>query len=96
MPPRVQHFAIFENLVFAITSKMLRIRTGHIKTVCSLDSKLLLISICSIRILNILEVIAKTSFSKSAKCSTLCQDHDGTGETRADSLLKGLETVEFS
>ena len=31
----------------------------HIETVCSLESKVFLISICFIRILNILEVIAK-------------------------------------
>ena len=65
---RVEHF---ENLVFAITSKMLKILTEHIEKVCSLESKLLLISICSIRILNILDVIAKTSFSKIEIWSTL-------------------------
>ena len=63
---RVEHFAIFEKLVFVITSRMLRILTEHIEKVCSLESKLFLISICSVRIFNILEVIAKNT-----KCSTL-------------------------
>ena len=52
---------------------MLRILTGHIERICSLESKLLLISICSVRILNILEVIAKTRFSKFAKNLTLVE-----------------------
>ena len=43
----------------------------HIVTKNSLDSKLHIDSICSIRILNILKVTAKTDFSKIAKCSTL-------------------------
>ena len=59
---RVEHFAIF-----AITFKILRILTEHKEKVCSLDSKLFLIYICSMRILNILEVIAKTRFSKKKK-----------------------------
>ena len=68
---RVSHFAIFENLVFAITSRMLRILMEHIKTICSLESKLLLMTVRSIRILNILEITAKMSFSKITKCSSL-------------------------
>ena len=39
----------------------------HIDRVCSLDSKLFLISICSIRTLNILEVIVKMRFFKNRK-----------------------------
>ena len=58
-------------LVLTITSRILRILMEHIEMKNSLDSKLQLLSICSVRILNILEVIAKTSFSKIAKCSTL-------------------------
>ena len=50
---------------------MLRILTEYIEMVCSLESKLFLVFICSIRITNILEVIIKTNFSKIAKCSTL-------------------------
>ena len=46
---------------------MLRIRTEDIEKNCSLESKVFLISICSIRILNIFEVIAKKGFSKIAK-----------------------------
>ena len=53
---RVEHFAI--------TPRILRILMEHIEIKNSLDSKLQTFSICSIRILNILEVIAKTSFSK--------------------------------
>ena len=42
------------------------------KKICSLGSKQHLTTICSIRILNILEVIAKKQgFSKIEKCSTL-------------------------
>ena len=68
---RVEHFATFEKLVFAITYKISRILMEHIESICSLESGLIFMSICSIRILNILEVIAKMSFSKIAKCSTL-------------------------
>ena len=63
-----EYFAIFKKLVFAITSRMLRIQMEHIENVCSLGSKLFLSSKRSI-----LEVIAKTSFSKIGKCSTLLQ-----------------------
>ena len=45
-----------------ITSRILRILVEHINSICSLESKLFLISICSIRTLGIFEVIAKTSF----------------------------------
>ena len=38
---RVEHFAIYENLVFAITSKNLKILTEHIEKACKLESKLL-------------------------------------------------------
>ena len=51
----------------------LRILMENIYKTCSLASKLCLITICSIRILNILEVIVKTVFSKIAKCSTQVQ-----------------------
>ena len=57
---RVEHYAIF-----AITSKIVRITMEGIEMKNSLESKLLIDSIYSITILNILEV--KTSFSK---CST--------------------------
>ena len=39
-----------------------------------LDSKLQTFAICSVKILNILEVIAKARFSKITKCSTLILD----------------------
>ena len=57
---RVEHFAIFEALVFIITSRIPRILMEHIKNICSLESELFLIStcICLYRTLNILEVIA--------------------------------------
>ena len=42
---RVEHFAIFDNLVFAITSKILKILTDNIGKVCSLKFNLYLISI---------------------------------------------------
>ena len=66
----------------------------YIETVCSLESKLFLISIYSIRILNILEVIAKMSFSKIAKCSTLVFNREQScntfisGEFQAESCLR--------
>ena len=46
----------------------------YIETKNSLDSKLQTFCIFSIRILNILEAITKTSFSKIANCSTLDQE----------------------
>ena len=58
------HFAILEKLVYALISRVLKILVKYIVKICSSDSKLLLIHICSIRILIILEVITKTSFSK--------------------------------
>ena len=68
---RVAHFAIFEKLVFVITSRILRILMVRIESICSLEPNLFLITLCSISIFNILEVIAKTSFPK---CSTLISD----------------------
>ena len=56
---------------FGITSRISRILMEHIEIKNSLDSKLQTYSICSIKILDILEVIAKTNFSKIAKCETL-------------------------
>ena len=43
----------------------------HVEMKNSLNSKLQIESICSIRILNILEVIGKKSFSKIGKRATL-------------------------
>ena len=68
---RVVHLVISEKLVFAITSKMLRILTEYIDKICSLEAKLFFDYVCSIRIHNILEVIAKTSLYKITKYSTL-------------------------
>ena len=73
-------FCDFGKLVFAITSRKLRILTEHIEIKNSLDSKPQFFSICSVRILNNLEVIEITSFSKVAKCSTLSM---GTGSNHA-------------
>ena len=70
---RVEQFAIFDKLVFAITSRILRILMEHIEMKNSLDSKLQIDSICSIGILSTLVVIAETSFSKISKCSALDQ-----------------------
>ena len=52
----------------------------HIETICSIESKVLLISIHSIRIPSIPEVIAKTS-SKITNCLTLTP-----GSIKPDSL----------
>ena len=60
----VEHFALFENLVFTITSKESRIPTEHTEPKDSLDSKLQIQYACSIEILSVLKVITKTSFSK--------------------------------
>ena len=68
---RVAHFAIFEKLVFAINSRVLRNLMEHIEIKVSLDSKLQTLCKCSVRILNIFEVIMKTSFSKIAICTAL-------------------------
>ena len=54
---RVEHFVII--------SRILRILMEHIETKNSLDSKLQTFSICSVRILNILEVIVKRVFLRS-------------------------------
>ena len=48
-----------------------RISTENIDSICSLESRLPFGSICSIGILSIFKNIAKTSFPKIAKCSTL-------------------------
>ena len=50
---------------------MSKIPSKHIKSKDSLDSNLEIEHICFVRILDIFEVIVKTSFSKNAKCSTL-------------------------
>ena len=50
-----------------------RILMEHIEPICSLEYELSFVSICSIRILDIFEVIAKTKFRKNAKCATLRQ-----------------------
>ena len=60
---------IFGKLV--LSSRTLRILTEYIEMKKSFDSKLQIDCICSVRILNILDVIAKTSISKIANCSTL-------------------------
>ena len=60
---RVEQFVSVEKLVFAITFKILRIPTDDIELKDSSDSKLQIESIFSIRILIILEVITKKSFS---------------------------------
>ena len=65
---RVEHFG---KLVFVITSRILKILIEHKVIKNRLCSKLQIDSIRTIRILNILEVITKTSFSKIAKCATL-------------------------
>ena len=54
---------------------------GHIGKDCSLESKLFLVSIYSIRILNILEVIPKTIISKIAKGATLISERIITDQT---------------
>ena len=46
----------------------------HIDPTCSLEPGLYFGSICSVGILNIFQVITKTSFSKITKCSTLVGD----------------------
>ena len=39
----------------------------HIEPICSLQPKLTLFTLCSIKILDVLEAIAKTSFFKNRK-----------------------------
>ena len=64
---KVAHFSILEKLVLAITSRILRILMKYIEIKYSLDSKLQTLSVCSVRVLNIFEVIAKTSFFTNSK-----------------------------
>ena len=52
---------------------MLIIITEHIGTVCSSQYKLFFISVCSVKILNIIDFVANTSLSKLEKFSTLLQ-----------------------
>ena len=69
---RVEHFAIFEKVVFAITSKTFRFSIENIESICSLDSKLFSFLLTPLEFaLEILEVIAKMNFSKAEKRSTL-------------------------
>jgi len=64
---RVEHFAILEKLVPATTSRILRILMEHVEIKNSLDSKLQIFSICSVRIRNNPEVMAKRRLSQSRK-----------------------------
>ena len=64
---RVEHFPNIEILIFATTSKKLRILMELKVIKNGSDSKLQIFSIFSIRILIILEVIAKTSLSEQTK-----------------------------
>ena len=66
-----QGYAFWDFQKTRITTRISRIRSENIETICSLESKLFFTTICSIRILNILEVITKMSFSIFEKCSTL-------------------------
>ena len=61
----------FSECIFPITSKILKILTEDIESICGLGSELQIFTIYSIGILNILEVIAKMSLSKIVKCLTL-------------------------
>ena len=63
----------------------------HIEIKNSLDSKLQSFSICSIRNLNILEVIG---FSKIAKCSTLNKCRDPQMATIVGSVLHILNSLD--
>ena len=55
---RVEHFVIFQKLVFMITSKISRVLKEHIKATDSSNSKLQTESIRSVGVLSIQEVIA--------------------------------------
>ena len=68
---RIELYVTLEKLVFAITSKILRIVTEHIDSICSLESRLSFGSICSIKSLNILEITLEMRFLKIPKRSTL-------------------------
>ena len=62
LPPK-----IFDSF-FPKTSKLLEISTKNIQLKDSPDSKLQIYSKCPVKILDIIKVITKTSFSKNAKC----------------------------
>ena len=51
-----------KKLVSMIATKVSRIQTGSIYSICSLESELYFDSICSIRILNIFKTISKMRF----------------------------------
>ena len=63
--PGLNIFRFWKKLILSITSKLLRFPTEHIQIKNSLEPKLQIYSICSIRILNILEVIGKNDFPKN-------------------------------
>ena len=67
----IQGWEFCEKFVFFLNSRIPRIPTEDIDSICSLESGLSFSSISSVRILDIFKVIAKTSFSKIAKCATL-------------------------
>ena len=74
---------MFANYIFAIISKMLRVIT---EKGCSLESKLLLISTCSIRILDILEVITK--------CSTLAWTKNRPHKKQSSNNVADLDELD--
>ena len=58
-PNRIKQLTIFDKLIFAITSRILRILMERIVQICSSKPKLQIDSISSVKIFNILEVIGK-------------------------------------
>ena len=72
---RVEHFVIFARLVFAISSRILRILMEHKEIKNSLDSKLQTFSICSVEILNILKLSNKRGFQKYKTELLLKKEH---------------------
>ena len=88
---RVELLPSFEKLVFAITSRILRILMEHIDSFCRSESRPYFDSVCSVGILDIFEVeLAKTSFSKVEKCSTLVSESLRPKCTDLDSCLQTL------
>ena len=75
--------------IFALTFRISRVLTEHIDWIYSLDSKLQILSISSVRILNILEVITKTNFSKIAKYATLLKGLSAPSNLEMNCQLEG-------
>ena len=76
-------FLIVEKIVFAVTSRILRIIMEHVEKIQSFESKLFLVSVYSVEILNTLEVGGNANFLKNPK--VLNSDKEDESKSRKKS-----------